>query len=155
MTQPPFHPHQPLRRLPTRRSRGFTLIEVLAALVLVGIVLPVAMRGITLSMQAASRSRQLTEAGQLAANKLAELTVLRDVSSFTSSGQFPDFPEYRWETTSAQRDNGLYEVNARVTWTAQGLEQWVTLTTLIYPAATTSSAGTSNGPAGGTSGATP
>ncbi|HEV7299346.1 MAG TPA: type II secretion system protein [Tepidisphaeraceae bacterium] len=155
MTQPPVQLPQPLSRgHRTTARRGFTLIEVLAALVLVAIVLPVAMRGVTLSMQAAARSRQLTEAGQLAASKLAELTVLKDVTLFSSSGAFPDFPEYRWETTSAQRDNGLYEVNARVIWTAQGLEQWVTLTTLIYPAAATSSS-TSGAASGGTTGATP
>ena len=37
--------------------RGFTLIEVLATLVLLGIVMPVAMRGVSLALAASSIAR--------------------------------------------------------------------------------------------------
>jgi prepilin-type N-terminal cleavage/methylation domain-containing protein len=135
MTQRPSHLRPQRHRW--RTAAGFTLVEVLAALMLVGIVLPIAMQGVTLSLQTAARSRHLTEASQLGNNKLNELAVLKDESLFNGSGQFEGFPEYRWESTSTLRDTGLYEVNVRVIWTAQGLEQWLTLTTLIAPASTT------------------
>lgn len=130
----------------TRGRRAFTLVEVLATLVLVGIVLPVAMRGVTLSMQTAARSRQTAEAGQLAASKLNELVVLQETTG--TSGDFPDTAEYRWESTVTQRNTGLYEISVRVIWVAQGLEQWVTLSTLMYPS---NSASTSTSTSTGTS----
>ena len=125
---------RPVRR--GGRDRAFTLVEVLATLVLVGIVLPVAMRGVTLSLQTAARSRQTTEAGQLAASKLSELVILQETTG--STGDFPEHPEYRWASTVTERTTGLYEIAVRVAWTAQGLEQWVTLSTLLYAGSTTS-----------------
>lgn len=113
--------------------RAFTLIEVLAVLVLVAIVLPIAMKGVTLSMQTAARARQLTEAGQLASNKLNELVILKDPALFDSTGDFAESDEYRWASHSVARSTGLYEVSVRVAFVAQGLEQTVTISTLAAP----------------------
>jgi type II secretory pathway pseudopilin PulG len=122
-------------------------VEVLAALMLIGIVVPIAMQGVTLSLQTAARSRHLTEAGQLANNKLVELAIGKDASLFNGSGTFDGFAEYRWNSTGTLRDTGLYEVSVRVTWMAQGLEQWLTLTTLVAPpAASTAVTPTSGAP---------
>ena len=124
----------------TRRRRGFTLPEVLATLLIVGIVLPVAMRGITVSLQAAGEARHKVEAGQLAQQKLAELLLDRAnaVSSFDGSGDFGEaWPEYTWESrASAAALNTTAEieqVDVTVKWTAQGVERSVTLSTLVYP----------------------
>jgi general secretion pathway protein I len=120
-----------------------TLVEVLATLVLVGIVLPVAMHGITLSMQAASRARHTTEAGQLAEAKLNELLVLRDPTTLTGSGDFgEDWPEYRWTSAYLAADYNTYEVTVTVLWTERGQERSVALTTLIYPSSSTTIGGT-------------
>ena len=107
---------------------------MLATLVLVGIVLPVAMYGLTLSLQAASRARHTTEAGQLAEAKLNELLVLRDSTVLTGSGDFgEDWPEYRWTSDFVAADYNLYEVTVTVLWTERGQDRSVALTTLIYP----------------------
>ena len=58
------------------RRAGFTLIEVLAALVLIGVVLPVAMKGVSIAMQAASHARHTGEAVELARHKLTELSLI-------------------------------------------------------------------------------
>ena len=52
-------------RRPGRRvaRRGVSLVEVLATLVLVGIVLPAAMAGVTLSLRAASLARHQPRKG--------------------------------------------------------------------------------------------
>lgn len=129
-----------------RRSRGFTLPEVLATLVIVGIVLPVAMRGITVSMRAAGEARHKTEAGQLAQQKLNELLLDRSSSSsFSGSGDFGEtFPEYKWESTSGTASlnttTEVDEVAVTVKWTAQGAERSVTLTTLVFPQTSTTGA---------------
>src|SRR4051794_38319604 len=71
--------HTPRQRrgsaaLPRRAMRaGFTLIEVLATLVLLGIILPAAMRGVSIGLAMASHARHVTEAAQLAEAKLNEL----------------------------------------------------------------------------------
>ena len=114
--------------------RGITLMEVLATLLLVGIVLPVAMHGITLSMQAASSARHRTEAAQLAEWKLNELLALRDANTLSGSGTFgDDWPEYRWEAESTQADYGTYDVAVTVRWAERGQERSLTLASIVYP----------------------
>jgi type II secretory pathway pseudopilin PulG len=118
-------------------------VEVLAALVLIGVVLPIAMRGITLSMAAAAHARHLSEAGALAESKLKEMQLSGDTSTFAGTGDFGvDWPEYRWEASSVTRDNGCYEVTIRISWKERQAELSTDLSTLIYPSAT-SSTGTS------------
>ncbi len=118
----------------SRPRRGVTLVEVLATMVLIGIVLPVVMQGVSLSMSAAARARHRTEAVQLATLKASEFLVLRDVNSFSGSGDFgEDWPEYRWESQAASSDYGLYRVDVRVIWMERGQERAVALSTLVYP----------------------
>jgi prepilin-type N-terminal cleavage/methylation domain-containing protein len=122
-----------------RRRRGVTLVEVLATLVLVGIVLPVAMRGITMSMQAASRARHLTEATMLAESKLNELAVTASSMGLTAgTGDFgADWPEYQWESEWVAREYGVYELTVGVSWVERGLARSTSISTLVYPDATT------------------
>ena len=113
--------------------RGLSLIEVLATLVLVGIVLPAAMKGVTLSLRAASLARHQQEASQLAEMRLTEVLALADSSVLAGSGTFaPDWPEYSWEAQTYTADFGLTEVEVRVTWLERGIERAVTLSTLVY-----------------------
>jgi prepilin-type N-terminal cleavage/methylation domain-containing protein len=119
------------------RRSGVTLVEVLAALVLVAIVLPVVMQGLTLSMRAASRARHQAEAARLAEAKLNELLVLRDTSILTGAGDFGEhWPGYAWRSESATRDHGLYEVTVTVAWTERGQERTASLSTLVFPGST-------------------
>jgi type II secretion system protein I len=124
------------------RHSGVTLVEVLAALVLVAIVLPVVMQGLTLSMRAASRARHQAEAARLAESKLNELLVLRDTAALTSTGDFGErWPEYAWRSESATRDHGLYEVTVTVAWTERGQERTASLSTLMLPSSSGSEGG--------------
>lgn len=114
--------------------RGFTLVEVLATLVFIGIVLPVAMRGITVTLQATANARHKVEAAQLAEGKLNELLVIRDPASFNASGDFGiDWPEYRWDSRGQLTEMSVYEVTVNVYWTEQNQERSLPLTTFIYP----------------------
>lgn len=113
--------------------RGMSLIEVLAALVLVGIVLPVAMNGVTVSLRAAQQARREQEAGLLAESRLNEIQALRDTTALSGAGSFDDYPDYRWEAQTAPADFGLTEVWVRVSWQQRGQERSVQLSTLVYP----------------------
>lgn len=113
---------------------GFTLVEVLAALVLVGIVLPVAMRSATLSQQVAARARHQQEATLLAEARVNELMATGDSSQLTGSGVC-DAPwsNYSWQVESVARENGCYEFTVTVSWTEQSALRSVSLSSIMYP----------------------
>lgn len=120
-------------------SRGFTLVECIAALVLVGIVLPVALRGVTTAMQASGRAKHMAEATEIAHYKLNELVLDADSSAFTGSGEMEsNGTNYRWASRSTTRDFGLYEVTVEVSWTSAGNPLSTSVSTLVYPTSTTS-----------------
>ncbi len=77
-----------MRRHAAQPRGGFTLVEVLAAMLLIGIVMPVVMQGVTAATRAGSSARRRTEAATLAASKLAELTVTGQWDGGTTSGDF-------------------------------------------------------------------
>lgn len=124
----------------TARPGGFTLIEVLAALLLAGIVLPVALRCASLASNAADTARRHTEAAALARSKLSELVSTGDwQTSAARGGSFgADWPDYRWSAsvqnwTFTKAD--LRRLDVEVTWNARGAGdvQSVTFSTLVYP----------------------
>jgi general secretion pathway protein I len=131
-------------RAGSRRARrgGFTLIEVLATLVLIGIVLPVAIKGATMAMQAASGARHQAEAATMGEAKLNQMIAEGDYAISGGSGTFaPDFPQYRWTVESALRDFNVTEVSMTVTWTEQGRDRSVNVSTLIYASNNTTTTG--------------
>lgn len=79
------------------KRRPFTLVEVLAALLLLAIVVPVALRALrtatALEQTADTQRREM----QLAASKIQELTIGDLWQSSDSAGSFEDDPGYRWE----------------------------------------------------------
>lgn len=116
--------------------RGFTLIEVLATLILMGIVLPVAMRGVSVALAAASRAKHLSIASGLAEQKLNQLIVENAWSSSQTSGDFtPDHPDYTWTCQSATRDYGVSEIELRVNWIERGQQRSFVVSTLAYESA--------------------
>jgi len=138
--------------------RAFTLPEVLASLVLVGLVLPAVMKGVSLALQASDDARKRTEAVGLAETKLSEISasVTTGGANSTTAGDFgAEHPNFRWDASiaaAAGASSSLSEVHVRVTWRGRGTERSVDLSTFTY-------AGTSSGSLGnitsGTSGGTP
>jgi general secretion pathway protein I len=147
---PNLHFASPLRPTGRRRRSGFTLVEVLAAMVMIAIVLPVIMRGITLATSAASYSRHRTAAAALASLKLNELVATGAWQSGGLSGDFStEFPGYQWSATVGDwTESDLRQLDVHVTWGAGQSDQSVTLTTLIYPNAPTGAAAPAPQPAG-------
>ena len=121
------------------RRRGISLLEALATLVLIAVVVPAAMQGVTISLRAAQQARHDQEASFLAESRLGEILALRDPAAYSGAGDFaPDFPEYRWEIQSATADFNMLEVWITVSWQERGAERSLTLTTFVYPPATES-----------------
>lgn len=160
------HPTNLARLSPRRRQRpGFTLIEVLATLLLLAIVLPVIMNAISLATSAGSVAKQRSDAYTLCESKLDELVATGQWQYGNLGGDFsPDFPRYRWTASMADwTDPTVQELDVHVLWTMRGREQDLMLSTLVYPNANPSDPGAAGastsgsgiaGNSAGTSGAT-
>jgi prepilin-type N-terminal cleavage/methylation domain-containing protein len=119
----------------TVRIGGFTFIELLATVVLLGIIMPVAMQSIGLCTRLGGQSRGHIEAASLARTKLTELTTSGDWSAGGKTGDFgTDWPGYRWTAAvSNWSDSVVSQLDVTVTWQSQGRERSVTFSTLVYP----------------------
>jgi general secretion pathway protein I len=139
------------RPRPCRRRGAFTLVEVLATLVLIGIVIPVAMRGVTVALAEASKARHQAEAATLAEAKLNEMIAQGDWNSGGGSGDFsPDYPQYKWTATASTPDANINvtQVDLSVTWNERGQDRTYNVSTFVY-------ANANGGVSGGISGGLP
>ncbi len=153
-------------------TRGFTLIEAMATLVFIGIVMPVVLQAITLSLGMGSHAARQAEAVMLAQAKMSELIATgawQDQSS-QLSGTFgttaatfrgsttviDNTSRFRWQAAAQDwLDPSLKELTVRVSWQSRSFEREVILTTLVYsPESDPNASGTSSGSSGGSSGGT-
>ena len=140
-----------------RGKSGFTLIEILVTLLLIGIVIPALMHVITISATAARDAANRNQAAELAKSQLALVVAGGQWQNGNGlSGDFsPDFADYQWSATVqpwAQDTSGMgiNEIDLTVSWTQRGQKQSLELSTLAYPRQQESSAGTTGGTTGGT-----
>ena len=116
------------------KPKGFTLVEVVAALVLVAIALPVIMRGISVATSASSISKQRTQAATLASLKLHELVGTGQWQNGNQSGDFAgEWPDYQWSSELTEWSGvETQQLDVHVTWMARNQKQTFTLSTLVY-----------------------
>ena len=115
------------------RRDGFTIIEVLAAFVLIALIMPAVAKGISICVRAEAQGKALIEAATLADAKMNELIAYPEFEGQMLSGDFsPEHPEYRW--TAASLTNSIYilEVVVVVTWTGISGEHSWSLSTFVY-----------------------
>ena len=97
--------------------RGFTLLEVLVALAIFGIVAAVVLTAAGRSLNNASRLETLTLAGWIADNQLTELQLQQPVPSIGRESRELEFAGRRWQTLSevqASADPGLLRITVWV-----------------------------------------
>ena len=95
-------PREVPRRTPGggRASKGFTLLEVIAALAVISIALVALLRSQGQAIQATAVCQNLTTATMLAQHKMADLEYkIRNNLIFDAQGDFEEdgFPEYRYQ----------------------------------------------------------
>lgn len=128
---------------------AFTLAEVLATLMLIGIVLPVVMNGVSIALAAASHARYLAQASSLGEAKLTELVTTGDWLLSETNGDFGlEWPQYRWTSQNFTRDFSMNEIVLRVIWTERGEERTLDLATLAFDSGTVTSTTGSTGTSG-------
>lgn len=117
---------------PTHRRGAFTFVEILAALVFLGILMPAVITGLTLSSRASIAAERTATATQLAENQLAQAMLDGSWQTGGTKGDFgPDWKDFRWELTRGDwAADSMSELTLTVRFSVQGRDQSVRLTTL-------------------------
>jgi prepilin-type N-terminal cleavage/methylation domain-containing protein len=124
------------QKLPGRSGcSGFTLVELLVTVLLVALIVPVAMQGLSLAGKVASQATQKSEAIVLAERKMAELVLNDYWRNGDMAGDFgSDHLRYRWnaEVKTWTGEAALGQLDLWVTWESFGFERAVHLATLVF-----------------------
>jgi prepilin-type N-terminal cleavage/methylation domain-containing protein len=92
---------------------GFSLIEVILAVLILGVALVGLTEGVTSALTSSKTSETQTTAAMLAAGQIETLRAAGSYMDGETEGDFGDeFPQYRWTQTIADADiSGLYDVD--------------------------------------------
>ncbi|MBI5381665.1 MAG: type II secretion system protein [Opitutae bacterium] len=132
-----------MRRNPAQRSRrGFTLAEVLCALVLMAIVIPVAMQGVSVASRAGSLGERKATAMRIARSVLNELLVTEQAIETSASGTVTEgSTAYPWTMESTPwSEDAMSVLTVKVTFSVQGNSYDVSVSTLYDPYASSTTA---------------
>ena len=113
---------------------GFTLAEVLAALVFMAIVIPVALQGMRIASRAGSVAERKATAMRLAERKLNELIVTGQWQSAAQRGTIREgYQTYNWTLDSEPwaADSAMRLLTVHVVVPVQGQDYDVPLSTLV------------------------
>jgi prepilin-type N-terminal cleavage/methylation domain-containing protein len=127
------------------RSRAFTLVEVLAALMLIAILVPVAMQGLSISNRAGILGQRKAAAMRVADRILNELIVTNVAQQAGTTGVTADGDvSYPWSLAAENwTEDAMTLLTVQVTFTVQGENYSVSASTLYDP--TAGSTGTTTG----------
>jgi type II secretory pathway pseudopilin PulG len=131
---------------PTSRNRalvrhrpgegGFTLAEVLAALLFMAIVIPVALHGMSVASRAGVLGQRKAAAMRVGERVLNELAITGEWNQGGTGGSITEGDTtYAWTMQSATwPSDAMTQVTVQVTFTVQGSDYSVSLSTLFDPA---------------------
>jgi prepilin-type N-terminal cleavage/methylation domain-containing protein len=117
-------------------KKGFTLMEILVTIVMIALVLPIVMKGISIATSLSSNSARKLQAINLAESRLAEILVGKEWQSGSKSGNFSgEHSQYKWQMdTSDWSEDNLKQIALKVWWDQRGRERSIILYTLVYNA---------------------
>ena len=117
-----------------RACAGFTLAEVLAALVLMAIVIPVAVEGVQLASRAGSVGERKAAAARIADTVLNEIIVTRQWQQASQQGAVQEGAQtYQWQMKLEpwSEDSVMRLLTIQVSVPVQGKDYDVKLSTLV------------------------
>jgi general secretion pathway protein I len=112
---------------------GFSLIEVMCAILIMGVALVALTRGMTTALGSTKDSEVQTTVVTLAAGQIETLRASAVLTDDTTEGDFGDsFPKYKWEQTISPGEvDGLHQVDVVVQDSKTGASLFK-LTTLLF-----------------------
>lgn len=117
-----------------RAPRGFTLLEVIIALAIMGIGFALAMELLATGTRSAKVSEDYTLGVLLARQKMAEMVITPSLKGSAEQGQFDGGQSWATEMLPLPQDEvlpaQLYQVRVRVAWPSRRGEKSVDLYTL-------------------------
>jgi type II secretory pathway pseudopilin PulG len=119
------------------KKHGFTLAEVLAALLFLAIVVPVAMEGLHIASLAGAVAQRKSQATRIAQRVINESLIMTNWNQSIQSGTTIEGQrEFRWTLrtdpwTQDPAQNVMRQLSAEVKFTAQNREYSVKLSTLV------------------------
>jgi prepilin-type N-terminal cleavage/methylation domain-containing protein len=118
-------------RLSARRA--FTLVEVLASLMLIALVVPVAMEAMSVASRAGELGRRKAAAVRVGERVLGQLLAEGQLASGNSSGVAQEGPfEYPWAVRVENwPEDALQQATVTVTFSVRGVAQEIALATLL------------------------
>jgi type II secretory pathway pseudopilin PulG len=143
---------RPSRIEPTvRHARAFTLAEVLAALLFMAIVIPVAMHGLSVASRAGTLGQRKAAAMRVAERVLEETIYTgQNISSISNGTVSEGDTSYPWTLKSdTWTEDTMTQLTVTVSFDVQGTTFTVNASTLYDPTAASATT------AGSTTGATP
>jgi hypothetical protein len=134
-----FKPAHP-KAAAAKCALGFTLAEVLAAMLFMALVIPVALQGLRIASLAGEVGQRKLVAARIGDKVLNELKVTGQLQNASQSGVVRDNGlEYKWmvksQTWTEDTISPMSLVTLTVTYPAQGKSYDVTLSTLVPHAA--------------------
>jgi type II secretory pathway pseudopilin PulG len=120
--------------LRAHRQAAFTLAEVLAALLFMAIVIPVAMQGLQIASRAGTVSERKAVGARLAERKLNELLVTGQWQSAAQKGTVQEGTQiYNWQLLSEpwSEDGVMRLLTVQVSVPVQGRDYEVQVSTLV------------------------
>ncbi len=120
-----------------RQVRGFTLAEVMAALVFMAIVIPVALEALSIASRAGEVAARKSEAALVAERILTESIITTNWDKAVQNGSVRQgIRDFRWTLRSEPwnedpRQSNLRLLSVEVMFAAQGQDYGVKLSTLV------------------------
>jgi general secretion pathway protein I len=117
-----------------RSPHGFTLLEVIIALAILGVAFALAMELLAAGVRSAKASEDYTQAVLLARQKMAEVAVTQNLTGVADTGEFGG--GFRWISEvrpleqQEELPGRLFSVRVRVSWPSRQGEKSVNLQTL-------------------------
>ena len=115
--------------------RGFTMAEVLAALLLMAIIVPVALQGVQIASRAGILGQRKAAAMRVAERVLNELIATDGLTQSTGSGTAAEGDQtYAWTMqTETWPEDAMNVVTVRVVFNVQGNDYNVSLSSIYDP----------------------
>ena len=126
-----------------RRQQGFTLIEVLVALVVAVAAMTLLSQGFSTGARASTTAQYATRAAILGQRVITDIEVGAVSADGNQSGGFEDEPDFTYQTTSETGEvTGLNKVTVTVKWQERNQDREYVLVRLLRTGSGTTSTAT-------------